>query len=62
MATTDRRRWGSKTAIFRALIDSVVLYPCDAVSTERLTEAAARAHGIVYIHTVLPKNETPVKP
>jgi transketolase len=35
-----------------------VLYPADAVSAERLTEAAARAKGIVYIRTTRPK--TPV--
>jgi transketolase len=45
-------------AMFRALIDSTVLYPADAVSAERLTEAAARADGIVYIRTTRPK--TPV--
>jgi transketolase len=45
-------------AMFRALIDSTVLYSADAVSAERLTEAAARADGIVYIRTTRPK--TPV--
>ena len=45
-------------AMFRALIDSTVLYPADAMSAERLTEAAARAKGIVYIRTTRPK--TPV--
>jgi transketolase len=45
-------------AMFRALIGSTVLYPADAVSAERLTEAAARARGIVYIRTTRPK--TPV--
>jgi transketolase len=45
-------------AMFRALIGSTVLYPADAVSAERLTEAAARAKGIVYIRTTRPK--TPV--
>jgi transketolase len=45
-------------AMFRALIESVVLYPADAVSAERLTEAAAREDGIVYIRTTRPK--TPV--
>jgi transketolase len=45
-------------AMFRALIDSTVLYPADAVSAERLTEAAAREDGIVYIRTTRPK--TPV--
>ena len=29
-------------AMFRNIIDSVVLYPCDAVSTEKLVEQAAR--------------------
>jgi transketolase len=38
-------------AFFRAILDSVVLYPCDAVSTERLVEAAAKHRGIVYIRT-----------
>ncbi len=45
-------------AMFRALVDSTVLYPSDAVSAERLTEAAAGARGIVYIRTMRPK--TPV--
>ncbi len=45
-------------AMFRALIDSTVLYPADAVSAERLTEVAARERGIVYIRTTRPK--TPV--
>ncbi len=44
--------------MFRALIDSTVVYPCDAVSAERLTAAAARTGGIVYIRTTRPK--TPV--
>ena len=38
-------------ALFRAILDSVVLYPCDAVSTERLVEAAARHQGIVFLRT-----------
>jgi transketolase len=48
----------------RALLGSVVLYPADAVACERLTEAAARHPGIVYLRTarqkskVLYKNET----
>jgi transketolase len=47
----------------RALLGSVVLYPADAVSCERLVEQAARFNGIVYIRTarqkgaVLYKNE-----
>jgi transketolase len=45
-------------AMFRTLLDSVVLYPSDAVSTERLVEEAARHRGIVYIRTT--RMETPV--
>lgn len=45
-------------AMFRTLLDSVVLYPADAVATERLVEEAARHRGIVYIRTT--RKETPV--
>jgi transketolase len=45
-------------AMMRALLDTTVLYPSDAVSAERLVEAAARTRGIVYIRTSRPK--TPV--
>lgn len=45
-------------AIFRTILGSVVLYPSDAVSTERLVEEAARHKGIVYIRTT--RMETPV--
>ena len=38
-------------AMFRAILGSVVLYPCDAVSTERLVEAMARQQGIAYLRT-----------
>ncbi len=38
-------------AMFRTIHDGVVLYPCDAVSTEKLVEAAADHEGIVYIRT-----------
>jgi transketolase len=38
-------------AMFRAILDSVVLYPCDAMSTERVVEEAARHRGMVYIRT-----------
>jgi transketolase len=38
-------------AMFRAVLNSVVLYPSDAVSTERLVEEALKHHGIVYIRT-----------
>jgi transketolase len=45
-------------AMFRAILDSVVLYPSDAVSTEKLVEEAARHKGIVYLRTT--RKETPV--
>ena len=45
-------------AMFRAVNGSVVLYPSDAVSAERLTEFAAHAEGITYIRTSRPK--TPI--
>lgn len=38
-------------AMFRAVLDSVVLYPGDAVSTEKLVEAMARHQGISYLRT-----------
>jgi transketolase len=38
-------------AMFRAILDSVVLYPADAVSTERLVEAALQHRGMVYLRT-----------
>ncbi|MEW6660337.1 MAG: transketolase [Thermodesulfobacteriota bacterium] len=45
-------------AMFRAVLHSVVLYPCDAVSTEKLVEAAARHYGIVYLRTT--RKATPI--
>ena len=45
-------------ALFRAILGSVVLYPCDAVSTEKLVEAAARHRGIAYLRTT--RMATPV--
>jgi transketolase len=45
-------------AMFRTIPESVVLYPSDAVSTERLVATAARHKGICYIRTTRPK--TPV--
>ncbi|MFP4317193.1 MAG: transketolase [Desulfovibrionales bacterium] len=38
-------------AMFRTILGSVVLYPSDAVSTERLMEEAAAYEGIVYLRT-----------
>ncbi len=42
-------------AIFRAVEGSVVLYPSDGVSAERLTEFMARQNGISYLRTSRPK-------
>jgi transketolase len=42
-------------AMMRAITDSTVLYPSDAVSAERLVETAARTDGVVYIRTSRPK-------
>ncbi|MBI5449066.1 transketolase [Candidatus Gottesmanbacteria bacterium] len=45
-------------AMFRAVFGSTVLYPSDAVSTERLVEQMAKQKGIVYVRTT--RNETPI--
>jgi transketolase len=45
-------------AMFRALDATTVLYPCDAVSAERLTEAGLDRAGIVYLRTT--RGKTPV--
>ncbi len=45
-------------AMFRAIPDCAVLYPCDAISTEKLVEAAARHEGMVYIRTT--RMKTPI--
>ena len=45
-------------AMFRTLRDGVVLYPSDAISTERLVEEAAQSRGIVYIRTT--RKDTPI--
>jgi transketolase len=45
-------------AAFRTILNSVVLYPCDAVSTERLVEEAAKHYGLVYLRTT--RKETPI--
>ena len=42
-------------AMFRAVHSSTVLYPSDAISAERLTEAMARRAGINYLRTTRPK-------
>jgi transketolase len=45
-------------AMFRSVLTSTVLHPCDATSTERLVEAAAAHTGIVYLRTM--RQPTPV--
>jgi transketolase len=45
-------------AMFRTPLNSVVLYPSDAVSTEKLVEETAKHHGLVYIRTT--RQATPV--
>ncbi|MBI4426341.1 MAG: transketolase [Candidatus Kerfeldbacteria bacterium] len=45
-------------AMFRTLQDSVVLYPSDAISMERLVERALKARGIVYVRAT--RGVTPV--
>ncbi len=46
-------------AIMRSLPDSIVLYPCDAVSTYKLVEQMAKyTNGISYLRTT--RGETPV--
>ena len=45
-------------AMFRSLQDSVVLYPSDAVSTQKLIEAAVNHNGLVYLRTT--RMDTPV--
>ncbi len=45
-------------AMFRTLLNSVVLYPSDAVSAEKLVEEMARHKGIAYLRTT--RKETPI--
>ncbi len=45
-------------AMFRTLLNSVVLYPSDAVSAEKLVEEMAGHKGIAYLRTT--RKETPV--
>jgi len=45
-------------AMFRTPLNSVVLYPSDAVSTEKLVEQAAKHQGLVYIRTT--RQATPI--
>jgi transketolase len=45
-------------AMFRTVHNCVVLYPCDAVSTEKLVEQAAKHRGITYLRTT--RSATPI--
>lgn len=45
-------------ALFRAVPDTVVLHPCDAVSTDRLVAVAAEHPSMVYLRTL--RQATPV--
>jgi transketolase len=45
-------------AMFRTIQDGIVLYPSDAVSTEKLVEIAAKHWGIVYLRTT--REDTPI--
>lgn len=45
-------------AMFRSVLTSTVLHPCDATSAERLVETAAAHQGIVYLRTM--RQATPV--
>ncbi|MGE5173450.1 MAG: transketolase [Betaproteobacteria bacterium] len=45
-------------ALFRTLLNSVVLYPSDAVSAEKLVEEMARHKGIAYLRTT--RKDTPI--
>ena len=49
-------------AMMRAVPGCAVLYPCDAVSTARLVEAAAGCDGMVYIRTSRPKTPVVYRP
>lgn len=45
-------------AMFRSMPNSIIFYPSDAISTERLVELASKTKGIKYIRTTRPK--TPI--
>jgi transketolase len=45
-------------AMFRAVLGSVVLHPCDAIATEKLVEEMARHTGISYLRTM--RQNTPI--
>ncbi|OGW46367.1 MAG: transketolase [Nitrospirae bacterium GWC2_57_9] len=45
-------------AMFRTILDGIVLYPSDAASTEKLVEIMAQHEGIAYLRTT--RKETPI--
>lgn len=45
-------------SLFRSIHGSIVLYPADAISCEKLVEAAAKTHGLIYIRTT--RKDTPI--
>ncbi|HKL17117.1 MAG TPA: transketolase [Patescibacteria group bacterium] len=45
-------------SMFRSILKSIIFYPCDAVSMEKLTKIAAKNKGIYYIRTT--RADTPV--
>ena len=45
-------------AMFRSILPAAVLHPCDAMSAEKLVEAAAAHEGMVYLRTM--RQDTPV--
>ena len=49
-------------AMMRAVPDCTVLYPCEAVSTERLVVEMARHRGLAYMRTSRPKTPVLYKP
>jgi transketolase len=49
-------------AMMRSVPGSVILYPCDAVSTEKMVEEAVHQHGIVYLRLSRPKTEVIYEP
>lgn len=45
-------------SMFRTILNSVIFYPSDAISTEKLVEESAKHYGIVYIRTT--RQDTPI--
>lgn len=45
-------------SLFRAILGSVVLYPCDAVSTDRLVQVMTKHQGLTYLRCT--RAETPI--